>query len=306
MAALDGAIGLAVETRQSSTPEATLGAATGGVCPPPILEQLVRHRLKPGETLATIAQRYNLIPATIIGFNPILQQKPEGSVPIGTQLAGTELLIPPYNGIRIQAQPNQTWQDLAGIYGVRADVLFEVNGCRVKPTVVFIPGVNWSPRGTPQSSPSIAQAVIIGYPLPKPTTIVLGYGWRLHPALGQVAFHSGVDLLAPPNTPVLAVANGTVAFADQQGSYGKLVVLNHDRGIQTRYAQLSDIQVQEGQVVKVGDRLGSTGATGAPSSIEPHLHFEVRYASSLGWVAEDPASYLTKQRPTPPTSSSAR
>jgi lysostaphin len=149
----------------------------------------------------------------------------------------------------------------------------------------------------------MSQVVIRGYPLPKRTTIVLGYGWRLHPAFGQVAFHSGVDLLADANTSVLAVADGTVAFADQQGSYGKLVVLNHDRGVQTRYAQLADIQVQVGQVVKMGDRLGSVGSTGAPSSIESHLHFEVRYSSSLGWVAEDPTPYLTQQRPHSPTSS---
>lgn len=274
------------------------------VCPPPVLEQLVRHQLRPGETIAAIAQRYNLIPATVIGLNPVLQTVQEGTVPIGTRLAGTEILIPPYNGIRVQAQPNQTWIDLAAIYGVRADVLFEINGCQLKPTTVFIPGVNWSPQGTPQSLVTAAQAVIQGYPLPVPATIVLGYGWRLHPALGQVAFHSGVDLSAPVNTAVLSVAPGTVAFADQQGTYGKLVVVNHDRGLQTRYAQLATITVRVGQRVHVGDQLGTVGTTGSPSSIESHLHFEVRYNSNLGWIAEDPTPHLNRQRPKPPTSSS--
>lgn len=288
----------------AQVPPRTVTDVTSSVCPPPALEQLVRHRLRPGETLAAIAQRYNLIPATVIGLNPVLQKVQEGAVPIGTRLAGTEILIPPYNGIRVQAQPNQTWKDLAAIYGVRADVLFEVNGCQVKPTTVFIPGVNWSPQGTPRLPATAAQTVIQGYPLPVPATIVLGYGWRLHPALGQVAFHSGVDLLAPPNMAVLSVAAGTVAFADQQGTYGKLVVVNHDRGLQTRYAQLATITVQVGQQVQVGDQLGTVGATGSPSSIESHLHFEIRYNSRLGWIAEDPTPYLDRQRPKPPSSAS--
>ncbi len=289
---------VASNTTSGTMPDTTFNTTldtTSNTCPTPVLNQLVRHKLQPGETLAAIAQRYNLIPATLIGLNPVLQRRQEGATPIGTQLAGTEILIPPYNGIRVQAKPNQTWQDLAAIYGVRADVLFEANGCQLKPTVVFVPGVNWSPTGIPQPSSAAAQAVVRGYPLPKPTTILLGYGWRLHPALGQVAFHSGVDLQALPATPVLAVANGIVAFADQQGTYGKLVVINHDRGIQTRYAQLGSIQVQAGQAIRMGDRLGGVGSTGVPSSVESHLHFEVRYNSSLGWVAQDPAPMLNQQ-----------
>ena len=50
----------------------------------------------------------------------------------------------------------------------------------------------------------------------------LAYGWQINPATGEVFFHSGVDLLAPVGSDVLAIAPGTVAFANDQGSYGKL------------------------------------------------------------------------------------
>jgi lysostaphin len=50
--------------------------------------------------------------------------------------------------------------------------------------------------------------------------------------------------------------------------------------------------VKVGQTVKQGDKLGTVGATGQPTSTRSHLHFEMRYASSVGWVAEDPTSFI--------------
>jgi murein DD-endopeptidase MepM/ murein hydrolase activator NlpD len=95
--------------------------------------------------------------------------------------------------------------------------------------------------------------------------------------------------------------SGTVAFVGQEGNYGYLVVINHPRGRQTRYAHLGKIQVQIGQVVKTGDVLGTVGATGKPDLNIPHLHFEVRYQSPVGWVAQDPLIHLqAKPDPTNP------
>lgn len=250
------------------------------ICPTPVLSRLTRHKVAPGETLESIAQQYNLIPATVIGMNPVLRN--------GKVAVGSKILIPPYNGIRVQVPAGQTWRQVAKAYKVRADVLFEANGCQRVPRIVFVPGVNWSP-GRPTSVSGLA-----GYPLPQKATVALGYGWQIRPDTGKVFFNSGVDLLAAVGTPVRTVAAGTVAFAGQQGSYGNLVVVNHPRGRQTRYAHLKSIAVRAGQTVKQGDLLGTVGLTGKPISIQPHLHFEVRYASSLGWVAEDPASYLKR------------
>ena len=251
-------------------------------CPQPALSRLTRHKIVPGETLESIAKRYNLIPATLMGMNPALRN--------GKVSVGSEILVPPYNGIRIEVPYGQTWQQVAAKYKVRPDTLFEVNGCQTAPKVVFVPGVNWSP----QRSVGVVTSTLAAYPLPSVATVALGYGWRLNSRTGKVFFHSGLDLLAALGTPVKAIGAGTVAFAGQQGTYGNLVVVNHQGGRQSRYAHLKNIAVKVGQTVKQGELLGAVGATGTPTSTQSHLHFEVRYASELGWVAEDPAVVLRK------------
>ncbi|MEH2304243.1 LysM peptidoglycan-binding domain-containing M23 family metallopeptidase [Nostoc sp.] len=267
-------------------------AAVGG-CPIPALSRFQRHKVVRGETLESIAQRYNLIPTTIIGMNPALQN---GAI----VAVGSVLQIPPYNGIVVEVPRGQTWRQVAAQYKVRADSLFEVNGCQQDPRIVFVPGVNWSPNGVVTKSPlptdagTPNRASLSGYPLTQVANVGLAYGWQINPATGEVFFHSGVDLLAPVGSNVLAIAPGTVAFANDQGSYGKLVIINHSGGLQSRYAQLDSIKVAVGQQVKKGDLLGTVGTTGKPSSTQSHLHFEVRSSSSLGWVAEDPKGYLKK------------
>ncbi|WP_353932580.1 M23 family metallopeptidase [Okeanomitos corallinicola TIOX110] len=133
---------------------------------------------------------------------------------------------------------------------------------------------------------------ITGYPLTNFTTIALPYGWQIHPITGKVFFHSGVDLVAPVGTQVKASAPGIVVFAKDQGSYGKLVIINHAGGLQTRYAQLETIQVNLGQTIQKDDIIGTVGATGQPTSRETHLHFEIRADEPLGWTAKDPKEYL--------------
>ncbi len=261
---------------------------SGKFCPQPALSRVIHHRVVPNETLETIARRYNLIPATLMGMNPALRQ--------GKAAVGSEIVIPPYNGIRVEVPAGQTWRQVAAKYKVRTDLLFEVNGCQRQPKVVFVPGVNWSPGHPPIPVPGDLAA----YPLPAVATVGLGYGWRLNPGKGKVFFNSGLDLLAATGTPVRVVGAGTVAFAAERGSYGNLVVVNHNWGRQTRYAHLKGVAVRAGQIVKQGDLVGWVGLTGKPNLTEPHLHFEVRYASSLGWVAEDPSPYLQQRKATQP------
>jgi murein DD-endopeptidase MepM/ murein hydrolase activator NlpD len=255
-------------------------------CPQPALSRLTRHKVAAGETLDSVANQYNLIPATLINLNPGLRG---GALPVGR-----EILIPPFNGIRVQAPRGSSWQDLAASYGVRADVLYEINGCQAQPQLVFIPGASPSGGARPSSDRFTGFAA---YPLPSVAAVALSYGWHQNPNTGQARFHSGIDLLADSGTSVLSVDSGTVAFADQQGSYGNLVVVNHQGGRQTRYAHLGRVSVAAGQLVKAGDTLGIVGSTGRPDTDSPHLHFEVRYYSSQGWVAQDPEPNL-KAKPT--------
>ncbi|MDE5083026.1 MAG: M23 family metallopeptidase [Trichodesmium sp. St15_bin1_1] len=255
------------------------------VCPLPALSRLQRHTIAPGETIKTIAEQYNLISPTLLAFNQVLRQ--------GQVAVGTEIVIPPYNGIAIKVPIGKTWKSVAENYNIRADTLYEVNGCpetleQQTPKIVFLPGVNWSPGG--KTPPKISS--LTGYPLPFEARVILGYGWLLHPIKNKVIFHSGLDLIADSGTSVFSVGEGIVAFAGKQSNYGNLVVINHAAGKQTRYAHLDSIQVKTGQKVGHTELLGTVGQTGEPDFEEAHLHFEIRYNSPLGWVAENPNSYI--------------
>ncbi len=257
-------------------------------CRAPALARMTRYRIASGDTLAAIAQRHNLIPATLMGFNPNLR---DGSLPVGA-----EIVIPPFNGIRVEVPAGKTWRDVAEQYNVRADVLFEINGCQEAPRAVFVPGVNWAPAAAGSTTPSNSanRAMLNRYPLPSVVPVMTAYGWQLDPAVGEVVFHSGVKLAAAADTPVLAVGEGVVAFAADQGNFGNLVVVNHSQGLQSRYAHLSQINVRVGQTVGAGDRLGLVGSTGVVTM--PHLYFEVRTNSNLGWIARDPSQYFEEMR----------
>jgi murein DD-endopeptidase MepM/ murein hydrolase activator NlpD len=246
------------------------------LCAVSIIDRFQQHRVVGGETLESIAIAHSLIPETLIRINPILETKPLS--------IGQEILIPPMNGALIQAPQGVTWKDLETAYGVRADVLFELNGCQAIPRIVFLPGVNW---GSPDSS-FRQYTGLSGYPLPFRANIGLSYGWYNLEENGQKRFHGGIDLLAPIGTNVLNVEPGIIAFAESQGNYGNLVVVNHQGGKQTRYAHLETITVNVGQSVEVGTILGTVGVTGSPDLTQSHLHFEIRYNSPSGWVAQDP------------------
>ncbi|WP_413200501.1 LysM peptidoglycan-binding domain-containing M23 family metallopeptidase [Nostoc piscinale] len=276
----------------SALPNLEIANAQTANCPTPALNRFQRHKVARGETLESIAQSYNLAPETLIVMNP--------NVNNGRVSVGSELQIPPYNGIVVEVPTGQSWREVAAKYKVRPDALFEINGCQANPKIVFVPGLNWLPNPPqttsliPTNSNTPPRAAISGYPLEQATTVGLGYGWQINPRNKEVFFHSGVDLLAAVGTPVEAIAPGTVVFAQEQGSYGQLVIINHSGGLQSRYAHLASIKVKVGQQVKTGDLLGTVGTTGEPTTQQPHLHFEMRSSSSQGWVAQDPKSYLKK------------
>ncbi len=88
-------------------------------------------------------------------------------------------------------------------------------------------------------------------------------------------FHYGIDLGMKTGTPIYSVFDGVVRVAKRNKSYGNLVVVRHDNGLETYYAHLSKIEVECGQEVKAGEAIGLAGNTGR--SRGSHLHFETRY-----------------------------
>lgn len=117
-------------------------------------------------------------------------------------------------------------------------------------------------------------------PLKDPFRFTSGFGYRW----GRL--HAGTDFAAPHGTPIYSTADGVVISAGWSTSYGRLVKIQHEFGIETRYAHMSKINVKVGQRVSRGDLVGAMGNTGR--STGTHLHYEVR----VGGKPVNPMIYI--------------
>jgi murein DD-endopeptidase MepM/ murein hydrolase activator NlpD len=95
--------------------------------------------------------------------------------------------------------------------------------------------------------------------------------------------HTGIDLAAPPGTPVHAALDGVAHVVASTTGYGLHIVVDSGDGLTTLYGHLTSTAVSDGDTVAAGDVIGAVGSTG--NSTGPHLHFEVRRDG----IAEDPA-----------------
>lgn len=128
--------------------------------------------------------------------------------------------------------------------------------------------------------PSSRNALYVGtgryiWPTPGSFWVTSHFGWRAK--YGR--FHYGTDIGCATGTRIVAMADGVVTYVGWPGSnynwaYGKMIVINHYDGTQTRYGHLSAFNCHMGQKVKAGQVIGYTGNTGRSSG--PHLHFEIR------------------------------
>ncbi|QDC09221.1 M23 family metallopeptidase [Oceanicola sp. D3] len=98
--------------------------------------------------------------------------------------------------------------------------------------------------------------------------------------------HNGTDFAGPKGTPIYAGGDGVVTWAGRRGSWGILVTIQHEFGIETRYAHMSKARVKVGQRISRGDRIGDMGTTGR--STGNHLHYEVR----VGGKPVNPMTYI--------------
>ena len=112
------------------------------------------------------------------------------------------------------------------------------------------------------------------WPLPGYYRLSSLFGYRIHPITGKAHSHTGIDIPAPGNTPILACKSGQVVTSAYHYSYGNYVVIDHGNGNSTLYAHMSSRAVSEGDMVTQGQTIGYVGTTG--SSTGNHLHLEVR------------------------------
>ena len=124
------------------------------------------------------------------------------------------------------------------------------------------------------------------WPCPNYTRISDDYGNRVHPTLGVVKMHNGIDLAAPGGSAILAAYNGTVVAADYNSTMGNYIMINHGNGLYTIYMHCSALYVSKGTDVTSGTKIGAVGSTGR--STGNHLHFGVR----LNGAYVSPWNYL--------------
>jgi len=95
------------------------------------------------------------------------------------------------------------------------------------------------------------------------------FGWR------RARYHYGIDVKLSTGDSLFAAFDGVVRIVRRSASYGNVIVIRHNNGLETLYAHLSKNKVKINQEVKAGDLIGLGGNTGR--STGPHLHFETRY-----------------------------
>ena len=98
--------------------------------------------------------------------------------------------------------------------------------------------------------------------------------------------HTGTDIACAFGTKIKAVADGTVVFAQYNGSYGNLIKIDHGNGVETWYAHCNKLYSKVGDKISAGDIIAEVGMTG--NTTGPHLHLEIR----LNGIAINPQKYL--------------
>ena len=108
------------------------------------------------------------------------------------------------------------------------------------------------------------------------------FGYRSDPFHGGGAFHAGIDMTGKTGDAIHAAADGVVVRAGWWAGYGKVVVVDHGNGLETRYGHMTRFHVKEGDLIRQGQVVGGMGSTGR--STGTHLHFEVRLDGGLRCV----------------------
>jgi murein DD-endopeptidase MepM/ murein hydrolase activator NlpD len=259
-------------------------AASNGEVEVPSLKgiHVVIHEVREGEKLAALLAAYKTSRGTLESLN--------FRIDLDHLKPGDRVRILSRPGVFHRLQPGLTLSDIAMAYDVSQAELMRANEL-VKASHVkagddlFIPDAGpisasrrkrMSRRAVARVKASSIPRTGFGSPILKRGRIVISdrFGYRYHPITRKRQRHSGIDIIAPWGTPIIAARAGTVAFAGWKGGYGKLVIVKHVKGYSTYYAHATEILVAKGVTVQEGQVIGKVGATGDVTA--PHLHFEVR------------------------------
>jgi len=255
----------------------------------------LKYTVEPGDSIFTIAKKYDLSAETILWANYDLL----GGDPTFLK-EGWQLVIPPTNGVYYKWQNGDSLDKVAQKYQVKPEAIVTWPGNHLDVTnpvtdnlgYIMIPGgfrevvswikpVDFSPRS------GVTKEVEGPGGCVPPATGPVGSGNFQWPVGNHYlsgfdfsSLHLGIDIAASLGTPVYAADSGTVVYAGWNDSgYGNLVAIDHNNGYKTLYAHLSSFVITCGSNVNAGQLIAYSGSTG--KSTGGHLHFEVRYYSQF-------------------------
>ena len=262
------------------------------------------YKVKSGDTLATIANKFDISMMTLWWANKL---KSKNELHVGQQLR-----IPPVSGVVVEVTPNDTLTGLAAKYRVDENDILTTNGLDDRNLVVgqvlMLPGALGSEIRVPAAKRSTHPKSLVTRPTVHRST---GGGGRSAPPPSHYSggrmlwpttshhisqyFHYGhyaIDIDGNTGDPIWAAASGTVIFAGWKNNGGGYQVwIAHGSGLYTTYNHMSSVSVGRGQHVSKGQRVGRMGATGFATG--SHLHFEVwRGPIWNGGVRVNPLRYL--------------
>jgi Membrane proteins related to metalloendopeptidases len=136
----------------------------------------------------------------------------------------------------------------------------------------------WTPN---IAAPGSASTKGFYWPLPNNKEITCPFGPRIHPITHVASFHTGIDISASLNTPIIAPKDGVVeSFVTNSKAYGYLLTIEHEGGVETLYGHILDVapNIAVGAHVKAGQVIAYVGNRGL--STGPHLHFETHSQGS--------------------------
>jgi septal ring factor EnvC (AmiA/AmiB activator) len=127
-------------------------------------------------------------------------------------------------------------------------------------------------------------------PWPAGGTLASTFGRQEHPRFHTVTFNRGIEISAPQGREIVAVADGSVIYADWFKGYGRLIILDHGGGYFTLYAHAADLRVKAGDTAAGGQAIATVGDSGSLEG--PQLYFELRHKGK----PEDPLAWLTPRQ----------
>lgn len=264
-------------------------------------EKETMHKVVAGDTLHSIAKKYDVWEDQLLADNPGINEKKldvgstivvKQQAPVLTYEVVEKITYDKTIKHEVEEQKSAdiyegtTETKQAGSDGV-SEVTARVttqNGKKVKEedlvtTVKTEPVTEVVLVGTKERPPTVGSGKYI-WPLKDDFTRTSGFGARW----GRQ--HKGIDLAVSVGTTVYAADGGTVIEAQYSGSYGNVVIIDHQNGQETRYAHNSKLLVKKGDKVYQGQPIAKSGNTGR--STGPHVHFEIR----INGEPRNPLNYL--------------